>query len=327
VADFLVFLFRVLRVLPGPISGYRSAVSSTLRAQGRLDVSHDPTLKALLRSFHLERPTTLQTIPQWNLALVLDALHYPPFEPLPSMPMAHLTVKTVFLTSLACSRWRGELHATIQAGSGCTESLSSFLLPVELSFLAKSPRLDCKRLQPLVIPGLPAADPLERTICPVRTFVAYATRARRLRQQFSDVDRSQFPQFFLSYKPGYHHPVRPQTISRWLKNAIAWAYASSAQSPRLLQLHTVQTHDVRAMAPSLAFFCSVAVDDIFAAATWNNSTTFTSFSLRDLSYIADDLQRLGPIVAAQPIVQVPAPRHSYRVTSTTSSLYCCDSSV
>ena len=138
---------------------------------------------------------------------------------LPLLPLFLLRVGWMSLT--IPHDGRRALHATIQDGSGCPDSLSNFLLPVVRRFLAKSQRLDSLRLQPLVHPGLPAAEPLERTTCPVLALVTSATQSRRLRQTFADVKCSQNPLSFLRSTPGCHRPVPPPAISCWFRHAVA----------------------------------------------------------------------------------------------------------
>jgi hypothetical protein len=67
VPDFMVHLFRVTRVLPGLIAGYRAAIGQTLHAQGLVDISRVPVPTSVLCAFHIEHPTALQTLPPWTL--------------------------------------------------------------------------------------------------------------------------------------------------------------------------------------------------------------------------------------------------------------------
>jgi hypothetical protein len=104
-------------------------------------------------------------------------------------------------------------------------------------------------------------------------------------------------------KPGFIGDISVNTISRWLVKAITSAYKAVGQQSDLQRTHHVRAHDVRAMAASLAFMRSVSLEDIFQATQWRCHTTFTDHYLRDLTIQSRDLMRLGPIVAAQTIVQ------------------------
>eukprot|EP00057_Strongylocentrotus_purpuratus_P012786 XP_011667260.1 PREDICTED: uncharacterized protein LOC105439689 [Strongylocentrotus purpuratus] len=101
IADFLIHLFDKGRAL-STIRGYRSAIGAihTGFSDGS-GVSSSPHLCGLLRSFFLKRPPVSQLVPSWSLPKVLEALGKPPFEPMGSSSLHHLTVKTVFLMAIA----------------------------------------------------------------------------------------------------------------------------------------------------------------------------------------------------------------------------------
>ncbi len=64
------------------MKGYKAAIFSTIRASGEKIDESDKILKFLLTSFEHQRPTVKKRLPAWNLAIVLNALMLPPFEPL-----------------------------------------------------------------------------------------------------------------------------------------------------------------------------------------------------------------------------------------------------
>ena len=85
------------------------------------------------------------------------------------------------------------------------------------------------------------------------------------------------------------------------------AYDSSSSDSR--NLYHIKAHEVRALSASWALFNGVPFSDIMAAAFWRSHTTFTDYYLRSLSLYSDDLFSLGPIVAAQSIVQPSSDRN------------------
>ena len=297
IADFLLYLFEVKKLTPGTISGYKTAISTTWAKAGDNSLISNNTLASLIRSFHIERPKPNNFIPKWNLALVLDAFTKPPFEPLQSISIHHLTVKTVFLTALASGRRRGELHAIVLDGSGKSDNNQSFTLAFDRLFIAKSERLHRRFAKSLVIPSLQVSCQEEVALCPVRALDHYVQRTKTTRAL------SSAQKLFVSYKQDFKGEIAPQTISRWLTNAIIWAYEATEGDKEQLTLHRVKAHDVRAMAASVALHRAASLEDILAAACWANHTTFTSFYLRDLSLQSQDLHRLGPIVASQQVLQ------------------------
>ena len=56
IAEFLLHWFRGKQLATITLKGYRSALSSLMASRG-LDISHDPDLNALIRSFSIERPS------------------------------------------------------------------------------------------------------------------------------------------------------------------------------------------------------------------------------------------------------------------------------
>ena len=94
---------------------------------------------------------------------MLDALRKPPFEPLTTINLPNLTVKTVFLVALATGRRRSELHAMTMERSGLAYDGKSFMLNMDRNFLAKVRTTSQTRSKMLGDPVL-AGDRDSRTI-------------------------------------------------------------------------------------------------------------------------------------------------------------------
>ena len=91
------------------IKGFRS-MSSVFKF--RLPEIQDSfILKDLLRSFELECPPRSPNPPSWDLVKVLAFLRDSRFEPLYSCDFHFLTMKVLFLLSLATANRVSELHA------------------------------------------------------------------------------------------------------------------------------------------------------------------------------------------------------------------------
>jgi len=156
----------------------------------------------------------------------------------------------------------------------------------------------------IIIPCLPYDDQEEKVLCPVRCLSAYLQRFKPLRKTNPSA------KLFISYKPGFTGDITTTTVSRWIKNAILWAYDASSHDVDMHQLHSIKAHDVRAMSASLSLLRSVSLDQILQAAGWRSHNVFTQFYLRDLSAQSEDLLRLGPLVASQTVVQTVIPSTS-----------------
>ena len=60
----------------------------------------------------------------------------------------------------------------------------------------------------------------------------------------------------------------------------------------------VKAHEVRALAASWALYNHATVEAIMGTCSWRAQNTFSSFYLRDLARIKEDMWCLGPVVAA-----------------------------
>ena len=151
-------------------------------------------------------------------------------------------------------------------------------------------------IQPVVIPALkPTLDPSlvqDRSLCPVRSFRYYLDKTKDLRKGKKLL--------FVAIKEGYSKDISKATISSWIKQSIILAYQKSDQEVQTVS--QVKAHEVRALAASLAFKGGVALDGIMASCFWRSHSTFTNFYLKDLCWHNGDVMKIGPVVAAQHIV-------------------------
>jgi len=304
VADFLSFLNDEKSLGCRTISGYKSVISSTWSSVGNNTLVDNAVIRELIKSFFQQKPPADKYIPTWNLALVLDALRKPPFEPLDSISLANLAVKTLFLIALSSGRRRSELHAMVVRGTALTYNNQAFHIQFDRKFISKTTKMNSKPDLQIVIPCLPQDDHEERTLCPVRCLSAYLQRFKPLRKANPSA------KLFISYKPGFVGDITTTTVSRWIKNAILWAYDASSNDMDLHQLHSIKAHDVRAMSASLSALRSVSLDQILQAAGWRSHNVFTNFYLRDLSTQSEDLLRLGPLITSQTMIQAVTPSTS-----------------
>ncbi len=71
---------------------------------------HDLVVR-FLRGARRLNPPRPPSLPSWDLALVLRALQIAPFEPLQSVELKFLSMKTLLLTALASIKRVGDLQA------------------------------------------------------------------------------------------------------------------------------------------------------------------------------------------------------------------------
>lgn len=293
VADFLLEKFKA-GLACSTLAGYRTAIAKTLLPRTGVDLGADADLSALLRNFQVERPVSRNSVPDWDLSLVLNKLSAPPFEPLEDAPLKLLTWKTVFLVALASGKRRSEIHALDGGRVSWREDFSVVKLRVIPSFLAKTQLATSPPLSfsvPALAPSLGPDMDQDLLLCPVRALRSYLDRTKKLRKGRKLL--------FLSYKKGFKSDICSATISFWIKKCIRTCY-DLADLPSGTSFK-VRAHDVRALAASLAYLGRTPLERVLEACTWSSPNTFTSFYLRDLEWCESSGRRLEVIAAQQQV--------------------------
>lgn len=267
IADFLMHLFDKNLAI-STIRGYRSAIQAIHRGfEDGLTVSSSIYLTRLIKSLFLSRPPQKKLSPSWSLSRVLRALSKAPFEPMHSSSLANLTMKTIFLIAVACGRRRSFLHALSNKPGHIRWEINGVRLIPHAKFVAKNQTMNSSPGETF-IPSLKSLSSVsqDKLWCPVRALKWYLHRTKDLRTSDN---------LFVSINSP-HGSVSPDTISRWIVQAIKAGGVSSILSQK------VRAHDTRGIASSWALFQGVPLDDILKAAYWHNPNTFTSCYLSDV---------------------------------------------
>ncbi len=304
-ADYLVELFQVRNLALNTIIGHKSAISATWRLAGLPNLTLSPLITALVEGFRVRRPTVRESFPPWDLSVVLNYLMGPPFEPLSKASLKFITLKTVFLLALATAARRSELHALSMADGHImfSQNFTSVSLRLEVGFFTKNQAVDEVR-QPLVIPGLQhrvQSDLPDRTLCPVRALARYLEHTKHLRSGRFLPGGKPNKRLFISIQQNRKSDISAPTISRWLQEVIVLALNGTLQSPALMAMARISGHQIRGMAASLASFSGCATRQILDAVYWKNSSTFSSYYLKDLAQQVGNVWSLGPVVAASSV--------------------------
>ncbi len=99
------------RLSPSTLKVYVAAISAHHDpVEGRSVGKHDLVIR-FLRGARRLNPPRPPSLPSWDLALVLRALRIAPFEPLQSVELKFLSMKTLLLTALASIKRVGDLQA------------------------------------------------------------------------------------------------------------------------------------------------------------------------------------------------------------------------
>ncbi|KAI2655953.1 Transposon Tf2-6 polyprotein [Labeo rohita] len=237
---------------------------------GGLSMGKDPLVTCFLHGVLRLRPPVRPHVPTWDLAVALEALCRPPFEPIEEISVRFLTIKTALLLALTSLKRVEDLQALSVAPShldfapGMTKA---FLYP-RAGYVPKVPTATPQLvvLQAFCPPPFREPDQQKHNcMCPVRALDAYVHRAAMWRK--SD-------QLFVCYSaPKKGHPATKQTRSRWIVDAISTAYESSDLPSPL----GVKAHSTHAMAASKALMLGVPIQDICNAAGWSTPLTFVRF--------------------------------------------------
>ncbi|KAI2644160.1 hypothetical protein H4Q32_028378 [Labeo rohita] len=219
---------------------YVAAISAYHAPLGGIPVGKNPLVIRFLRGVLRLRPPRRPRVPTWDLAVVLQALCKPPFEPLEEIlwPPSHLEFSP------------GMINAFLYPRPGYV------------------PKVPTNTPQPVVLQAFcppPFREPDQQKLnctCPVRALDAYVHRAALWRKS---------EQLFVCYGPpkkGFL--ASKETLSKWIVDAISTAYESSDLPSPL----GVKAHSTRAIGASKAFSAGVPIQDICNAAGWSTPLTF-----------------------------------------------------
>ncbi len=204
------------------------------------------------------KPRVRSRVPPWDLAVVLEALCKPPFEPIEEVSERLLTLKTVLLLAISSLKRVGDLQA----------------LSVAPSFKDFAPGLAKHFLYPRVgyVPKVPSSvsrPVILQAFCPppFRESLIVCVQCEHWMHTSTELPcgerRTNCWYATVLLKKG--RPAAKQTLSRWIVDAIIAAYESSDLPSPL----GVKAHSTRGMAASKAFLAGVPIQDICDAAGWS----------------------------------------------------------
>ncbi len=234
-----------------------------------------PLITRFLRGVMRLRPRVRSRVPPWDLAVVLEALCKPPFEPIEEVSERLLTLKTVLLLAISSLKRVGDLQAL-----SVTPSFIDFAPGLAKAFLYPCagyvPKVPSSEPRPVVLQAFcppPFREPDQEKLncmCPVRALDVYVHRTALWRKT---------DQLLVCYGPPKKGlPAAKQTLSRWIVDSIIVAYESSNLPSPL----GAKAHSTRGMAASKAFLTGVPIQDICDAAGWSTPLSFVRFYDLDL---------------------------------------------
>ena len=189
-ADYLVHMFNHNKQV-NTIKVYPSSITSALRLLNPPNQLQDDTITNLARAQAIQRPRTMQVLPEWRTSVVLKAFFKPLFTNNGSnkILLDLLTFKTAFLVSMESAALGSDLVALSWANHNITFSsdysgarhVSIQMVP---KFMPKNARL-ITIPNPISFPGIAHLFPRkpERLLCPVRVLGIYINRTQTLADQ------------------------------------------------------------------------------------------------------------------------------------------------
>ncbi len=260
------------RLSPSTLKVYVAAISAYHDPVEGKSVGKHNLVVRFLRGARRLNPPRPPSLPSWDLALVLRALITAPFEPLQSVELKFLSMKTLLLTALASIKRVGDLQA-FSVDDSCLQfgpADSSATLRPRPGYVPKVPTTPF-RDQVVNLQALPPeeADPALALLCPVRALRQYTDRTQSFRTS---------EQLFVCYGGQQKgKAVSKQRMTHWIVDAITLAYEAQGV-PCPLRL---RAHSTRGVASSWALARGASLADICRAAGWVTPNTFARFySLR-----------------------------------------------
>ncbi len=260
------------RLSPSTLKVYVAAISAYHDPVEGKSVGKHNLVVRFLRGARRLNPPRPPSLPSWDLALVLRALITAPFEPLPSVELKFLSMKTLLLTALASIKRVGDLQA-FSVDDSCLQfgpADSSATLRPRPGYVPKVPTTPF-RDQVVNLQALPPeeADPALALLCPVRALRQYTDRTQSFRTS---------EQLFVCYGGQQKgKAVSKQRMAHWIVDAITLAYEAQGV-PCPLRL---RAHSTRGVTSSWALARGASLADICRAAGWATPNTFARFySLR-----------------------------------------------
>ncbi len=256
------------RLSPYTLKVYVAAIAAHHDAVDGRSLGKHELIVRFLKGARRMNPSRPPLVPSWDLSIVLAGLQRGPFEPLDSVELKFLSLKTALLTALTSIKRVGDL----QAFSVSEECLvfgpvySHVVLRPRPGYVPKVPTTPF-RDQVLNLQALPSeeADPALALLCPVRALRIYVTRTRSVRSS---------EQLFVCHGGQQKgKAVSKQRLAYWIVEAVALAYQSQGEPCPL----GVRAHSTRSVASSHALAHGASLADICRAAGWATPNTFARF--------------------------------------------------
>ncbi|KAL0150896.1 hypothetical protein M9458_053815, partial [Cirrhinus mrigala] len=255
------------RLSPSTLKVYVAAIAAYHDAVDGASIGKHQLVVRFLRDARRVNPPRPHLVPSWDLSVALQGLRGPPFEPLVSVELKFLSLKTALLTALASIK--SLLLQAFSVNEACLEfgpADSHVILRPRPGYVPKVPTIPF-RDQVVNLQALPPeeADPALALLCPVCALRIYVDRTRSFRRSV---------QLFVCFGGQQKgNAVSKQRLAHWVVDAISLAYKSQGEPCPL----GVRAHSTRSVASSYALAHGASLADICRAAGWATPNTFARF--------------------------------------------------
>ena len=243
--SFLLWLRESRNLQTNTILNYKAALAVPLRIVCNLDLD-SWEFKELKKSFFLERPPNLPSVPSWDISKVLTLLQSSAYSSFPPDKFNQLK-KCLFLTALAAGNRVSEIAAMVRTGLELVHTFNKISIAVRPGFLYKNQRLGRAPNNIVIVPldqGPPA-------LCPVRSLASYLSLSSPKRGAL-----------FCNTKT--EKPLTRASISKLLCSIIE--EADPNKFPK--------SHDIRKVAASIAWTRGLNPEEITKRVFWRSSSVF-----------------------------------------------------
>ena len=258
------------------VKSRQSAIAANhARFPFRCSLASHPAVKKFLKGAAIKYASVKTRVPAWDLPIVLKALKSSPFEPMESIDIKFVTLKTAFLLAVVSARRLGELQAFDVRPQFSSISPNGVVLRANAHFVPKIPSMqnmeNVLEVAPYGIQNRGHPQGTAKALCICRALSIYVDRTKDVRK--SD-------QLFVSFKPGCEgRKVSKNTLASWIKKVVHQAYSLQDLQPPV----GVKAHGTRAQSVSWADMKGISILDICRMAGWKKADTFINHYKLQLS--------------------------------------------
>lgn len=277
ILDFLQHLLEEGKAA-STIKVYVAAISACHYGLGDASPGSHPLVSRFMAGVRRLRVSRPVLFPAWDLPTVLRALSGPPFEPLSSVSIKLLSLKTALLLALASAKRVSEIHA-LSVHPTCLRFSAGGNRVVLRPNAAFTPKVVTAPFQNQLIelssfsppPFASEEEESLHTLCPVRALRHYLDGTKEFRR---------CDQLFVCHGAATRGKALSKgRLAHWIVEAIELAYDSLRLEPPV----GLRAHSTRGMASSWALHRGVSVGEICRAAGWSSVHTFVRFYMLDVT--------------------------------------------